>query len=582
MLRDKLNAFLNDEEANGFLLSGPWGVGKTHFIQEWIKKNETKNRKFIHLSLFGVSNVSELNAQAIEKTNIVAKVGKMLRESNQGITFGVNGMSVSFPIIGLFASLCRMNFRKNSKMKYFLILDDIERKDNKLSLEEIFGFVDQLPKENVKAILITNDELLKEQNFINFKDKVIQYSHAFAEPTEEALKVLLNEELREIIRPISSYANNLRIIIRWAKLLKQIKKPLDKNVARIMFLAMLKLDCGKFSLNDLKNKLRKDQKKLHHLILNDNFTASQIEDNVVKKLDNYYKEDETLFYPCLKEFYIIQDIDVSKNIREVKYIYECVKNEKFNELSDVVLDYEEKAIEPKDEWFKIFFSENPRGEFKSKISSLKTKIGNKDFNQFCVFKLLIRYIYYFKTFFENSNFEDGDFDVINSLIDDVAEYIYNNPYEIEFDNPNKIIVSRENIPDVINNFYCKIHDKVREIIKEKIMIYVNEGGTDFECINKITRNLDKIRENIYRFEQDFIDSFLVKIIENIYQLLGGNVEKLWDEFITSFKCINKYFDEGDYKQTIQFIKEKSDLEVLNTIRLRILINEFCPNLKEKI
>lgn len=582
MLRDKLNAFLNDKEAKGFLLSGPWGVGKTHFIQEWIKENETKNRKFIHLSLFGVSNASELNAQAIEKTNIIAHVGKILREFNQDVTVGVNGVSVSFPIIGLFASLCRMKFKENSKMKYILILDDIERKDNKLSLEEIFGFIDQLPKENIKAILISNDELLKEQNFINFKEKVIQYSHVFVEPTEEALEVLLNEELRDIIRPISSYAKNLRIIIRWAKILKQIKNPLDKNVARIMFLAMLKLDCGMFSLNDLKNKLRKDQEEIHNNIFNDNFTASQIEDDVEKEINNYLKEDETLFYHCLKEFYIIQDIDVNKNIREVKYIYECVKNEKFNELSEVVLNYEEKTIELKDEWLEIFFSENPKEEFESKVSCLQTKIGNEDYNQFCVFKLLIRYIYYFKTFFDNSNFEDGYFDVVNSLIDKVAEYIYSNPYEVEFDNPNKIIVPRGNIPDVINEFYRKIHDKVFEIIKEEIMIYVNGGGTDFECINKIRRNLDKIRENSYQFEQDFIDSFLNKIIENIYQLLGGNVEKRWNEFITSFKYINQYFNGGDYKRTIQFIKEKSDLKVLNAIRLKILISEFCPNLIEKI
>ena len=72
-LEEKLNDFMQDDDAHAFLLNGPWGVGKTFAINEWCKTIDKKKQKVIFLSLFGISDVNELNALALNSESFKNK-----------------------------------------------------------------------------------------------------------------------------------------------------------------------------------------------------------------------------------------------------------------------------------------------------------------------------------------------------------------------------------------------------------------------------------------------------------------------------------------------------------------------------
>lgn len=58
-----LIAFLNHDEKNILVIKGPWGVGKTHFWNNFITNiNNIKQDKYSYISLFGVDKLSEVQS----------------------------------------------------------------------------------------------------------------------------------------------------------------------------------------------------------------------------------------------------------------------------------------------------------------------------------------------------------------------------------------------------------------------------------------------------------------------------------------------------------------------------------------
>lgn len=55
--------FSSDENDYSILLNGPWGVGKTYLVNDYFERNSLmlKNNKIINISLFGISNISDIN-----------------------------------------------------------------------------------------------------------------------------------------------------------------------------------------------------------------------------------------------------------------------------------------------------------------------------------------------------------------------------------------------------------------------------------------------------------------------------------------------------------------------------------------
>ncbi|WP_100144100.1 P-loop NTPase fold protein [Shewanella carassii] len=168
-----------------FLLCGEWGVGKTHFIDAYIKNKSGENLKLIKISLFGLKNISEIN------TNIFQKLHPLLGSKSArlagNIIKGAFSMGVKLDIDSDGDSESTLNtkldkldffefFSDKKKKEIVLVFDDLER--SQISTVEVLGFINELVENSqTKVILIANEKVLNEgdngDKYKDFKEKVI-------------------------------------------------------------------------------------------------------------------------------------------------------------------------------------------------------------------------------------------------------------------------------------------------------------------------------------------------------------------------------------------------------------------------
>ena len=268
-LEESLNLFLNNQEEKVFLLRGEWGTGKTTAVDNWIgkKKSETCKDievkwKFIKLSFFGIKDVNQLNTELLYKSSLLGKTVKVIKRIIPEIRLS-HYVEFQLSISGMFELATEWKFQKESKRKkkkitkYLIILDDIERKDNLLSLDQIFGFVDHLGANKTKVIMITNSEGLKEADeFRKFKEKVVNREYVIQKPESYLKRTIFgNDELYEKLK--IDAVDNLRTIIKFKEIIKYLNLP-NNLVSTIKYKAILlsleSIENNKYGYNHFKEE----------------------------------------------------------------------------------------------------------------------------------------------------------------------------------------------------------------------------------------------------------------------------------------------------------------------------------------
>ena len=204
------------------IIAGPWGVGKTYLINNIIQRSQGIYN-FVNVSLFGISDVNDLKMRILKEMCKPAKrfanVMKVLL-SSVSFQFGIsNFASVSIDLGKVSDAfndkrVHKLNF---SKKTFVVVLDDIERKDNKLSIVEVLGTVDELLKnKNIKVILVTNFDKLTFNNeceaFKDFKERIANHTYELND-VEEIIESILNTKNNY------SLGTNLRTIYQFKEML---------------------------------------------------------------------------------------------------------------------------------------------------------------------------------------------------------------------------------------------------------------------------------------------------------------------------------------------------------------------------
>lgn len=304
-LERELDAFLESNE-KAFLLRGKWGVGKTTAVDNWVKaiKSEEIDWKPIHLSLFGVSDVNDLNTRLIRESSLLGKIGK--HSDKMGVKVSAEYYAgVSFSLSGLFDVLAEANFEKEQKKrkwcgkskitKYVIILDDIERKDFKLSLDQIFGFIDQINPNRSKIIAITNSDRFEDDlDFYYFKEKVFDREFYLDRPTPSLKRQLFgNDSLFDKLR--ISEIDNLRTIMRCKNAIESSGIKND-SVGLIRMYAIVRaldsIDNNKFGKEAATRKFLNDTERLTRISNPDSsFDRAQSEQDYTQKHKEFTKSD---------------------------------------------------------------------------------------------------------------------------------------------------------------------------------------------------------------------------------------------------------------------------------------------------
>lgn len=170
-IENYLTYYLNSNFNPGFavLLQGKWGCGKTWFIKQFIEKypKSDKQEKFIYITLYGVTSVSEIEDQIFQQlhpilsSKAMALSGKILKgiaRASLKIDFdGDNrsdgSLNVCMPNVNL------PDYLKNTS-KSILIIDDLER--CAIPLNALLGYINSFVEhQELKVIIIANEEELQ-------------------------------------------------------------------------------------------------------------------------------------------------------------------------------------------------------------------------------------------------------------------------------------------------------------------------------------------------------------------------------------------------------------------------------------
>ena len=322
------------------LITGDWGIGKTYAIQEYIrnKQNDIKNKKIkiAYSSLFGKNSIDEINTELYMLFNPQVKILNVVSNVAKLINFGVNFSC------GINLNLDTSNINSSNKVKKkrkyinnLIILDDLERKSDQYSSEELLGFINSLVNQGLKVLVLANLKFKKEFStneyevtkikeekscekyslkkihtendlLTNYKEKVFDRIYHITETHNEIIKSIFKDNYKFLDEKlIDEFNNNLRMAIKTFSLFQQIKDYIEeKHYENINFYNVMKI-CIYSIIELMENKYS----KIFDSIITDNNYMKYMEksfNNFVVNYDDSLKNEVPLIF-AINNIYLNED-----------------------------------------------------------------------------------------------------------------------------------------------------------------------------------------------------------------------------------------------------------------------------------
>ncbi|GAQ00111.1 P-loop NTPase fold protein [Leptolyngbya sp. NIES-2104] len=169
-----LDYYCNLSHAPGFavLLQGPWGSGKTWFINQYREKLKENDRKCLYISLYGMTSFSEIENAFFQQLHPMlsskgmAITGKILKGLLKGaLKIDLNNDNKDDGTLNLQIPEINLPEYLRDADESILIFDDLER--CKINLINLLGYINFFVEhQDLKVLLIANeDELVKNSRY---------------------------------------------------------------------------------------------------------------------------------------------------------------------------------------------------------------------------------------------------------------------------------------------------------------------------------------------------------------------------------------------------------------------------------
>jgi hypothetical protein len=256
--KDQLIYSLQNKQLKVVALSGDWGTGKTHLWKEIRNQSSIdliKDARYV--SLFGVKDINQLKFKVVQSalpvggesdslTESLLKAWKIGSDALKKVHEGFTALD-EIALIGVPLAL------KNR----LVVIDDIERKHAKLSVDEILGFVDEYSQNfGTRFLLILNSDrfLSVDDNSLwtVFREKVVEEELRFTPTAFEAFDIAVpdtNDPYRDVAREAINACGitNIRVIRQAFRLVHRLLDPkpdlhldiLKRTVPSIILIAAL-------------------------------------------------------------------------------------------------------------------------------------------------------------------------------------------------------------------------------------------------------------------------------------------------------------------------------------------------------
>jgi hypothetical protein len=243
-IEDFLDYFCNLEYQPEYaiLIKGAWGAGKTWFIKRYCEKLKGLNKKYLYVSLYGMSNTKEiedsffLQLHPILSSKGMAITGKILKGALKA-TLRIDLDHDSKEDVTLDSTIPDLNipdYLKNTD-NCILFFDDLERCS--LKIESILGYINHFVEhQGLKVIIIANeDQISKNENeepetekgYKKIKEKLIGKTFKVVPEIDTALNdfidKVIDKSTRAFLRKNKSFVKEIYLIANYEnlRLLKQ-------------------------------------------------------------------------------------------------------------------------------------------------------------------------------------------------------------------------------------------------------------------------------------------------------------------------------------------------------------------------
>ena len=313
-LIETLKTYIKDARGADYavMLTGDWGVGKTHLIRT-ISKENIGDKKPIYVSLFGVASKQDFDDAVIAA--VYPLVNKKLAKVTSSAVKALGGF------FRIKTDLKLTDILDTVQSGYF-IFDDLERIAPTITTEEVLGFINRYVEHGeCRVVIVGNEAEIKGKDaFRKIKEKIIGRTLQVKPETENALTAYLdaieNSDFKKFAitnRAIfervynQSKVNNLRILKQalWdAEQLFYVFRPEHQNfegdvisTIRLLFVFALEAKKGNLTADDILNRM-------HALALAMRRKDKERELSNIEKLQEKHADidinDTTLNNDCLK------------------------------------------------------------------------------------------------------------------------------------------------------------------------------------------------------------------------------------------------------------------------------------------
>lgn len=521
-IKKRLRELLKKEEKVVICIKGKWGVGKTFFWDKFVEE-ELKEKNTVYISLFGKKSLEEIKTEALVQIYSQNKyIGKL-----KDFLSKLNSTDLKITTSKFIMNSALSLFEKKELSDVIICIDDFERRNDELKIEEILGFVSILAERNLcKIVIIMNESELKDDDktYDRYREKVVDYTFNFDPNFNDSinlLKIDIDPEQKEIVRERLKEINenNLRTIAKVYRNVIDVSsyivmKDVDPKAKSEIFdyitmLSILYEKKGKNGLDELNE-----------------YNFMRLSDKVVS--DMSVSDDDVAYFDIYVN-YLSKDVKLHKLIWEYldsSLIDDGEFNNEVKELSDDVNLLSAKK-EYRDIFDKHIYDMQYRGDDFVKDS---LKFFNKHKNN------LIKIIGKQNIFFYKDRILEvaSEEDQIDSIIKDSFEKYLQ---EIIKNEPDIFSVREAFENDkYISMFFDKYHG-----VKNKILGAIDDKVKDSYNCGQICRIIDQINKNSSWDGNDeyFLNSISEEIIKDCL-LQDSNFFRLLFIFFRTYRNISQF------------------------------------------
>ncbi|MDP3578691.1 MAG: hypothetical protein Q8R75_11705 [Methyloversatilis sp.] len=185
---------LADPDNKVLALSGTWGTGKSHLWRD-IKagSNNEAVKSALYVSLFGLRDMSQVKLKVLQSALPSAEkhlaTWERVRVGMEGARKVLTSLHKGFSALDELALLAVPSLLKDK----VIVLDDIERKHDKLSIDEVLGFIDEFTQQHgARFVLILNSDQLEDRRvWDTLREKVVDQEIRLNTSTAEAFGIAI-------------------------------------------------------------------------------------------------------------------------------------------------------------------------------------------------------------------------------------------------------------------------------------------------------------------------------------------------------------------------------------------------------